>query len=92
MADRNPSFFGPVLPTADESIEAFSADELARIRARIIDRDVRRAHASASAWPAARRFETIYPAAPTPPDSRTLETPRVRRPDPSSSRIRIIDS
>lgn len=89
MADRNPSFFGPVLPTADQTVEAYSADELARIRARLIDRDVRQVHASA--WPATRRFETMYPVAA--PDSRTLETPRIRRVEPSSSsRVRIIES
>lgn len=89
MADRNPSFFGPVLATADRTVEAYSADELARIRARLIDRDVREVHASA--WPATRRFETMFPASPF--ESRTLETPRLRRVEPSSSsRVRIIES
>jgi hypothetical protein len=59
MADRNPSFFGPVLPQAADAPEAFSFDELQRIRGRRIEMDIVRTQGTA--WPAQRRFETMYP-------------------------------
>ena len=62
MADRNPSFFGPVLPQEKDAPEAFSADELQRIRGRRIEVEVMRA--AGSAWPLTHRFRTMYPAAP----------------------------
>jgi hypothetical protein len=67
--------FGAVMPVADSSVEAFSSDELARIRARLVEREAQLAHGSP--WPASRRFETIY--ARSAPTSRTSETPRMRR-------------
>jgi hypothetical protein len=60
MADRDASFFGPVLETADDSVEAFSGEEIVRIRARRIAANLSRAQA---AWPGTRRFKTLYPAA-----------------------------
>jgi hypothetical protein len=60
MADRDASFFGPVLPQPADAPEAFSFDELARIRANRVAADLLRA--GPSAWPAKRRFQTMYPA------------------------------
>jgi hypothetical protein len=59
MADRNPSFFGPVLPQAPDAPEAFSFDELQRVRGRRIEADLLRTRGTA--WPAQRRFKTMYP-------------------------------
>lgn len=59
MADRNPSFFGPVLPQPPGAHEAFSFDELQRIRANRIATDLLRA--GPSAWPERRRCRTLYP-------------------------------
>jgi hypothetical protein len=59
MADRNPSFFGPVLPQAPDAPEAFSFDELQRIRGRRIEVEVLRS--KGSGWPSHRRFQTLYP-------------------------------
>jgi len=59
MADRNPSFFGAVLPQAADAPEAFSFDDLQRIRGRRIEADLLRTRGTA--WPAQRRFETMYP-------------------------------
>jgi hypothetical protein len=59
MADRNPSFYGPILPQPPNAPDAFSFEELRKIR------DRRRAADDAlrvgSAWPERRRFETLYP-------------------------------
>ena len=60
MADRDASFFGPILPQPADAPEAFSFDELQRIRAKRVEADLLRA--GPSAWPATRRFKTIYPA------------------------------
>ncbi|HEY2517398.1 MAG TPA: hypothetical protein VGI39_41280 [Polyangiaceae bacterium] len=62
MADRYPSFFGPILPQRPDAPEAFTPEELVQIRARRIEADVVRA--AAPAWPERRRFETMVPAAP----------------------------
>jgi hypothetical protein len=78
MADRNPSFFGPVLSTADHSVEAFSAEDLARIRARLVERELQLAQPSP--WPTTRRFETIY--ARSAPERPSRETARTRRIEP----------
>lgn len=59
MADRNPSFFGPVLPQAPDAPEAFSFDELQQIRGRRIEAELLRTRATA--WPSRRRFTTMYP-------------------------------
>ena len=59
VADRNPSFFGPVLPVENDE-PAFSFEELRRIRAMRAEAD--RARTGESAWPEERRFATIYPA------------------------------
>ncbi len=64
MADRHPSFFGPVLPQDPEAPEAFSAAELQRIRGRRIEADMQRM--GPSAWPAERRFPTMLPRRPGP--------------------------
>jgi hypothetical protein len=61
VADRNPSFFGPVLPQRPDAPEAFTAQELTAIRARRMEADLLRA--GSSAWPERRRFETMLPAA-----------------------------
>jgi hypothetical protein len=60
MADRNPSFFGPVLPPIEGSPPAFSDDELMLIRARRLETDILRA--ASPAWPDGPCRETIYPA------------------------------
>jgi hypothetical protein len=62
MADRYPSFFGPTRPVSADAPEAFSFDELQKIRARRLEVDL--LHAASCAWPEARRFETIRPGAP----------------------------
>ncbi len=59
MADRDASFFGPILPQPADAPEAFSFDELQRIRARRIAADLLRA--GPSGWPERRRFPMIYP-------------------------------
>lgn len=75
MADRYPSFFGGVLEGADTSVEAFSTEEIARIRARLIEREMRLAESPS--WPQARRFETIYAfSAPERPSRETARVPR----------------
>jgi hypothetical protein len=60
MADRNPSFFGPVLPQEPGAPPAFSDGELVMIRARRLEVEILRAQACA--WPGRHRFETMYPA------------------------------
>ncbi len=60
MADRNPSFFGPVLPPIEGSPPAFSDEELMLIRARRLESDILRA--ASPEWPQGARLETIYPA------------------------------
>jgi len=64
MADRDASFFGPVLPQPADAPEAFSLDELQRIRGRRIEADLLRT--ASPAWPAHRRFRTLYPRTPSP--------------------------
>jgi len=59
MADRDASFFGPILPQPADAPEAFSFDELQRIRANRVAADLLR-HGP-SAWPAKHRFQTMYP-------------------------------
>jgi len=59
MADRDASFFGPVLPQPADAPEAFSFDELQRIRANRVAADLLRY--GPSAWPAKHRFQTMYP-------------------------------
>jgi hypothetical protein len=59
MADRHPSFFGPVLPQTGEAEPAFSFAELQRIQANRLEADL--VTAAEPAWPAARRFTTVYP-------------------------------
>jgi hypothetical protein len=59
MADRDASFFGPILPQPWNAPEAFSFDELQRIRANRIAADMLR-HGP-SAWPERHRFQTMYP-------------------------------
>lgn len=59
MADRDASFFGPVLPQPPDAPEAFSWDELHRIRANRIAADLVRA--GPSVWCEKRRFQTMYP-------------------------------
>jgi hypothetical protein len=59
VPDRNPSFFGPVLPQTEDAPDAFSFDELQRIRGRRIEADLLRT--SGAAWPLERRFQTMYP-------------------------------
>ncbi len=73
MADRHPSFFGPVVPVAGDAPEAFSAAELVRIRAAHCEADLIRA--GASGWPETRRFETIRPAASEPSSVRHAAAP-----------------
>jgi hypothetical protein len=62
MADRDASFFGPILPQKPLAPEAFSFDELQRIRANRMAADLLRA--GPSGWPERRRFRTMYPPAP----------------------------
>jgi hypothetical protein len=61
MADRDASFFGPILPQPVNAREAFSFDELQRIRANRIAADL--VLRGQSAWPERRRFRTMYPSA-----------------------------
>jgi len=72
MADRDASFFGPILPQPADAPEAFSFDELQRIRANRIAADMLR-HGP-SAWPERRRFKTIRPG-PRPLDDLTPTDP-----------------
>lgn len=88
MADRNPSFFGPVLPQAEDAPEAFSASEIVKIRARRIEADLVKAHGSA--FPATRRFETILPGAST---QASAERPQVQSVEQlEGGRVRIVVS
>jgi hypothetical protein len=77
MADRNPSFFGPVLPQAADAPDAFSFEELQRIRARRMEADLLRA--GSSGWPEQRRFQTIYPVSPARADLPTARIEKVAR-------------
>jgi len=58
MGDRDASFFGPVLPQEADAPEAFSFEELQRIRGRRIEADLLRT--APQVW-AGRRRQTIYP-------------------------------
>ena len=66
MADRYASFFGPILPQAEDAPPAFTDDQLVFIQARRIEADIERAQPAA--WTRQRRFATILPA----PRRRTL--------------------
>jgi len=59
VADRNPSFFGPILAIADDSPPAFGPAELARILVRRMEIDLIRRNESA--FPETRRFATMRP-------------------------------
>jgi hypothetical protein len=59
MADRNPSFFGPVLPASADSPPAFSPDQLQTIQARRFEADHEKM--APSAFPPVRRFTTLLP-------------------------------
>jgi hypothetical protein len=58
VADRDKSFFGPILPQAEDAQGAFSFEELQAIQARRLEVDIGRA--VSPAWPQERRFETIH--------------------------------
>ena len=73
MADRHASFFGPVLPQDPDAPDAFSWDELQRIRAARVEADLLRA--GPSAWSQTRRFQTMLPQA-----EREDDTLRMHRP------------
>ena len=60
MADRNPSFFGPILPQPVLAPDAFSFDQLQRIRANRMEADMLRA--GPQVWAETRR-RTMYPVA-----------------------------
>jgi hypothetical protein len=77
MADRDASFFGPILPQPPEAPEAFSFDELQRIRANRIVADL--ARHGPSAWPEAHRFRTMYPPPRSNDDLTPTEPKRVQR-------------
>jgi len=68
MADRYPSFFGPVLPQAADAPEAFTFAELQQIRGRRIEADMQRT--APQTWAEGRR-QTIYP----PPAARAARPP-----------------
>jgi hypothetical protein len=59
MADRNDSFFGPVLPQDPDAPEAFSFDEIQRIRAARMAADLLRT--GPSAWPERPRHRMLLP-------------------------------
>ena len=61
MADRDASFFGPILPQPPNAPEAFWFDELQRIRANRIAADLLRT--APSGFPERQRFRMIYPVA-----------------------------
>jgi hypothetical protein len=68
MADVHPSFYGPILPQPAGAPEAFTFEELRQIRARRLAAD--RLREAEGAWPAQRRFRTIYPGPQTSDASR----------------------
>ena len=79
MADRYPSFFGPVLPQAADAPEAFTFAELQQIRGRRIEADMQRT--APQTWPEGCRRRTIYPPpaplAPRPPADGGTPGPRL---------------
>ena len=78
MADRYPSFFGPVLPQEPDAPEAFSFAELQQIRGRRIEADIQRT--APQIWAEGGRRPTLYPlpAAHTPQPPNGGGTPRLR--------------
>jgi len=59
VADRYPSFFGPVLPQEEGAPEAFTEEELLAMRPRRLEVELLRL-LEGSAFPAQRRFETMF--------------------------------
>lgn len=59
MADRDRSFFGPVLAVRPDAPEGFSEAELVRIRGEQCAVEFIRA--ASHAWPETRRFKTLRP-------------------------------
>jgi hypothetical protein len=77
VADRDKSFFGPVLPQAEDAPDAFSFEELQRIQARRLEVDL--VKAASPAWPTTRRFKSIYalPKDPVKPGEHVVSGVRV---------------
>ncbi len=74
MADRDCSFFGPVLPQEEGAPEAFSFAELRRIQCR--RREADEALEGESGWPERLRFEMLLPPPPL-ESSRRMRCARV---------------
>jgi hypothetical protein len=75
VADRNPSFFGPVLPQRDGAPEAFTEEELLAMRPRRIEVELLRL-LEVSPFAAPRGFETPLRARPpAPPNARRTILP-----------------